>query len=121
MLRGSSDKLLSMSAIALGHMPLGISGLSFFGIPNLQSFKFILASALLHFCYQLVLLNAYKHSELTHFYPVARGLSPLIIVLVSIIFIGDYLSGYELLGVICVSIALIAYGVKISVVSKASI
>ena len=110
-----------MSAIALGHMPLGILGLSFFGIPNLQSFKFILASALLHFCYQLVLLKAYKYSELTHVYPVARGLSPLIIVLVSTIFIGDYLSGYELLGVLCVSIALIAYGVKISMVSKPSI
>ena len=106
----------------MGHMPLGILGLSFFGTPNLQSFKFILASSLLHFSYQLVLLNAYKHSELLQVYPVARGLSPLIIVLVSTIFIGDYLSGYELLGVLCVSIALIGYGIKeIIVVSKESI
>ena len=121
MLRGSSDKLLSMSAIALGHLPLGIVGLSFFGIPNLQSLKFILASSLLHFSYQLVLLNAYRQSELSQVYPVARGLSPPIIVLVSTIFIGDQLSGYELLGVLCVSIVLIAYGIKISLASKASL
>ena len=121
MLRGSSDKLLGMSAIALGHLPLGIVGLSFFGIPNLQSLKFILASSFLHFSYQLVLLNAYRQSELSQVYPVARGLSPPIIVLVSTIFIGDQLSGYELLGVLCVSIVLIAYGIKISLASKASI
>ena len=121
MLKGSSDKLLSMSAIALGHIPLGIVGLIFFGVPNLRSFKFILASSLLHFSYQVVLLNAYKHSELSQVYPIARGLSPLIIVLVSTIFIGDKLSGYDLFGVLCISIALIGYGIEISLVSKATI
>ena len=110
-----------MSAIALGHVPLGILGLIFFGTPNSQSLIYVLVSAFLHFFYQLVLLNAYKHAELTQVYPVARGLSPLIIVLVSTVFIGDYLSRYELLGVLCISIALIGYGIKISLASKANL
>ena len=69
----------------------------------------------------MVLLNAYKHSELTQVYPVARGLSPLFIVLVSTLFFGDYLSGTELLGVLCISIALIGYGLKLSFISKANL
>ncbi len=110
-----------MSAIALGHVPLGILGLIYFGTPNMQSLIYVLTSALLHFFYQIVLLNAYKHSELTQVYPVARGLSPLIIVVVSTLFIGDYLSKNELLGVFCISIALVGYGLKISLISKASL
>ena len=82
--------------------------------------KFILAISLLHFSYQIVLLNAYKQPELSQVYPGVRGLSPLIILLVSAMFNGDYVSRYELLGVLCVSIALIAYGIRISLVPKAS-
>ena len=39
----------------------------------------------------------------------------------STIFIGDKLSGYDLFGVLCISIALTGYGIEISLVSKATI
>ena len=70
------------------------------------------------FFYQIFLLNAYKYGQLSQVYPVARGLSPLIIVVVSSIFIGEVLSKFELIGVICVSVALLAYGIKINFQSK---
>ena len=117
-MRGSEDKFLSMTAVVLGHIPLSLLGIAVFGFPNWDSVNFVLASSVLHFFYQIFLLNAYKYGQLSQVYPVARGLSPLIIVVVSSIFIGEVLSKFELIGVICVSVALLAYGIKINFQSK---
>ena len=110
-----------MSAIALGHVPFGILGLISFGFPNLESLFYILASAFLHVCYMFFLLNAYRHAELSQVYPIARGLSPLIIVLVGTMFLGEYLSKYEISGILCVSTALILYGIQIGLKSRANL
>ena len=110
-----------MSAIALGHVPFGILGLILFGVPNLESLNYILASAFLHVFYMFFLLNAYKHAELSQVYPIARGLSPLIIVLVGTMFLGEYLSIYEISGILCVSVALILYGIQIGFKSRANL
>ena len=107
-----------MSAIALGHVPLGMLGLLWFGFPNSASLVYVVASALLHVLYMFFLLNAYKHAELSNVYPIARGLSPLLLVLVGTIFLGEYLSKYEISGIVCISIALILYGVQISFKSQ---
>ena len=110
-----------MSAIALGHVPFGILGLISFGVPNSESLVYILASAVLHVFYMFFLLNAYKHAELSQVYPIARGLSPLILVLVGTMFLGEYLSKYEVSGIICVSMALILYGIQIGFKSRADL
>ena len=110
-----------MSAIALGHVPFGIAGLILFGVPNPESLLYILVSALLHVFYMFFLLNAYKHAELSQVYPIARGLSPLIIILVSTMFLGEYLSKYEISGIVCISSALILFGVKIGFKSRAGL
>ena len=107
-----------MTAVVLGHLPLSILGLIFFGFPNLESLSFVLIGAILHFFYQIFLLNAYKYGQLSQVYPVARGLSPLIIILISFIFIGEILSKNELIGVILISISLLIYGIKINFESK---
>ncbi len=107
-----------MTAVVLGHIPLSLLGLAFFGLPNWDSINFVLTSAVLHFFYQIFLLNAYKYGQLSQVYPVARGLSPLIIVLVSSIFIGEVLTKNELTGVICISFALLVYGININFHSK---
>ena len=117
-MRKSEDKFLSMTAVVLGHVPLSVVGLAIFGFPNWDSITFVLASAVLHFFYQIFLLNAYKYGQLSQVYPVARGLSPLIIVLISYLFIGEVLSKYELIGVICISVALLVYGININFQSK---
>jgi len=110
-----------MSAIALGHVPFAILGLVSFGVPNSESLIYILASAVLHVFYMFFLLNAYKHAELSQVYPIARGLSPLILVLVGTIFLGEYLSKNEILGIVCVSTALILYGLQIGFKFRANL
>ena len=111
-LRDSNDKLLSMTAVVLGHFPLAIIGIITFGLPNFNGVYYILVSSLLHVFYQIFLLNAYKYGELSEVYPIARGLSPLIIILVSFFFLNEEVSFYEILGIILISFSLIIYGLK---------
>lgn len=118
LLRNSNDKTLSMVAVVLGHLPGGIIGIIIFGFPNLESFKFIVFSVIFHFFYQVFLLNAYKHAQLSQVYPVARGLSPLIIILISSLYINEVFTKFELLGMILISSAILAYGILINNESK---
>ena len=75
-----------MTSVVLGHVPFAIIGILAYGLPDIVGLKYILASSLLHFFYQVFLLNAYRFGELSEIYPTARGLSPLIIVTTSYFF-----------------------------------
>ena len=110
-----------MTAVVLGHFPLAIIGIITFGLPNFNGVYYILVSSLLHVFYQIFLLNAYKYGELSEVYPIARGLSPLIIILVSFFFLNEEVSFYEILGIILISFSLIIYGLKQFLNNKSSL
>jgi drug/metabolite transporter (DMT)-like permease len=101
-----------MTAVVLGHLPLAIMGIFIFGLPNINGLIFILVSSFLHVFYQIFLLNAYRYGELSEVYPVARGLSPLIIITISLFFLNEDISFYEVLGIFMISLSLIIYGIK---------
>ena len=82
-----------MSAVALGHMPLGILDLSFFYF-KFAKFQIYFSKFFITFFLSASPSECLQRSELSQVYPEARGLSPLIILFVSAIFIGDYVSGY---------------------------
>ena len=101
-----------MTAVVLGHMPFALIGILVFGFPDSNALSYILASVLLHFFYQIFLLNAYKFGELSEIYPIARGLSPLIIISISFSFFEENVSFYEFVGILLISLSLIIYGLK---------
>src|SRR5210317_222133 len=101
-----------MTAVVLGHIPIALLGLFVFGLPSLDGFYFILASAVIHCIYQAFLLNAYKYGELSEIYPIARGLSPLLITCISFLFLNENISLQETLGILLISLSLVIYGTK---------
>ena len=117
-LKGSSDKSLTMTSVVLGHLPMSFFCLSFFGFPTYESFHLIISSAVLHFFYQIFLLNAYKHGEFSEVYPIARGLAPLIITIFTSIFLFEKITIFELIGIFCISLSVISYGTRISLKSR---
>jgi drug/metabolite transporter (DMT)-like permease len=101
--RDSDDKALGIGAIMLGHLPLAILGLLIVGLPPFSSWPFLMASAVFHFGYQIFLMNAYRHGELTQIYPIARGIAPLFITLISVlVFESDFLK-QQVAGILMVS------------------
>jgi len=101
-----------MTSVILGHIPFAVIGIFLFGLPDYAGKEFIFSSIILHFLYPIFLLNAYKFGDLSEIYPVARGLSPLIIIIVSFMFFREEISIYETIGILIISFSLMIYGLK---------
>ena len=110
LLKENNDKALSMYAVTIGHMPLALIGMAFVGLPSHGALPYIILSGFLHTGYQIFLMNAYRFGALSNIYPIARGLSPLLLALVTMGFAQDQLSRAELLGIGLVAGALIIFG-----------
>lgn len=78
------------------------------GLPTAGAWPFIITSAALHVAYNLGLLASYQLGEFSQMYPLARGTSPWVVALVSVFVLGNDLPLGELLGVIAISVGLIA-------------
>ncbi len=102
LVKHSSDKFLSMSAVVLGHMPFGVVMLVYAPMPEAASWPYIVAGAVLHTGYQLFLLYSYRIGDLTQVYPIARGAAPLIVAFVSVAFLGVHFEMMQLLGILAI-------------------
>lgn len=98
----TADKHLSMTAVVLGSVPFTASAILFSPPLMPGAAVFVIAGAILHTGYQLFLLNSYKIGDLSQVYPLARGVSPLIVAGVSVIFLKVRLSGIELMAVVMI-------------------
>lgn len=105
LVKGSSDKDLNMTAVVLGHAPAAIAAVMLAPAPAPASYPYIVAGAALHVGYQFFLLWAYRVGDLTQVYPIARGSAPLIVALISVVFLGAVLTAAQGL-----AIAIIAAG-----------
>ena len=60
----------------------------------------VLASALIHVGYFIVLLRGYRKADLTVVYPLARGSGPLLSSMIAIVFLGEQISALGLAGIL---------------------
>ena len=87
MVKKHKDKVISVSAIVFGHVPIALVVMLFMPLPTLESVPYIILSAIIHQGYQVYLISAYKFGDLTKVYPVARGTGPIVATVISIILI----------------------------------
>jgi len=106
--KGEADKHLGMTAIVLGHAPISVVVLFFVPLPDVASWPFYLGGVVLHTGYQLFLLNSYRLGDLTQVYPIARGTAPILVALVSVMFLGVALSAAQLLPVFMIAIGIMS-------------
>ena len=111
MARKYKDKNVSIPAIVYGHVPLCIVAIIFLPAPSIDSFPYIILSALIHQGYQNFLLTAYQTGKFTTVYPIARGFGPLVATVISIIFFGVYLKVFTILSILLISTGVILIGV----------
>ena len=107
--------------------PLGILGItSLFEIiiftplvlhvpfPTPYIWALVITSTLLHGFYRLLVVYSYKFGDLSFVYPVARGGSSLLLVLISLIYLNDKISfiGFIAIIIVCFGLFLISYSKK---------
>ena len=96
------NKHESMSAVVLGHVPFAALALLFSPSPRPESYAYLIAGAFLHTGYQLFLLNAYRIGDLSQVYPLARGVAPLIVAGISVVFLGVHLAWLEIAAIVTI-------------------
>ncbi len=113
--KGMKDKQNAMAAVIIGHIPFALVSIAFSPMPDWECWPYLVVGICLHFGYQIFLLNAYRFGDLTQVYPIARGVAPLLIALISLLFLGVVLSSMETL-----ALSLIVAGLlSLAIVRKA--
>jgi drug/metabolite transporter (DMT)-like permease len=87
---------------------MGLVAVPFLPMIEPAAWKFLATSVAVHVAYYTFLLKAYSYGDLSHTYPIARGLGPLLVALVSGQLIGEHLRLQDMVGVVLLSAGLVA-------------
>ena len=106
--KSSGDQFLSFAAIrATG--TIVATGLVFFvPAPAGEAWPYILAGVFVHNCYYVVLLQAYRFGDLSHVYPLARGIAPVTVAVLAAVFAGEVPNTGAMAGIGLVSAGIIS-------------
>jgi drug/metabolite transporter (DMT)-like permease len=110
--KSDGDRLVSFGLVVLAGGIMAAAVAPFVPFPNAAAWPYLIGSTAMHLGYFTCLMHAYRHGDLSHVYPIARGLGPLLVAIASGRLAGEYLSVAEATGVGLVSfgVASLAFG-----------
>ncbi len=103
LVKSSGERLAMLGLLAAGHMVLGVVIATQFPLPAVESWPYIAASTVIHFGYYFLLFHSYRLGDLSHVYPIARGMSPVLVALGAQVFAGETLPPLAWAGVLVAS------------------
>jgi drug/metabolite transporter (DMT)-like permease len=108
--KSSSDRTLTFTLVLGTSALMGAIGCCFVPFPAPESWVFLLASTCFHALYQIFLLQAYRFGDLSHVYPIARGLAPVLVAAFAALFASEVPDRVQAAGlaIACASIASLA-------------
>jgi drug/metabolite transporter (DMT)-like permease len=99
---GIKDPLVAFALIGVGGLVPAVPLLLWAAPPAAASRVYLGISVLLHLAYQLLLMRCYRVGEFSQVYPLARGISPVVVAVVAGLFVGEQLSGPQVAGVLLI-------------------
>jgi drug/metabolite transporter (DMT)-like permease len=110
LLKQSRQKFIASWWIVVIGAVMFMPGLFLTGLPPREVWHFALLSAGLEATYMLTLSLAYKNSDFSLVYPMARGTAPAFLLLWSLLFLQEKLTGWGLLGLVLIVSGLLLTG-----------
>ena len=110
MVKYSADRLLMMGFISIGHILPGAAMVLMFLPPAPESWPFIAASTVIHWGYYVFLVSAYRDGDLSLVYPIARGISPLLVTVGAWLSVGETPGPQLLAGILIISFGILLLG-----------
>jgi drug/metabolite transporter (DMT)-like permease len=89
MIKSSRDVLLDLTLVTFLAGAAAAPLLVFVAPPARASWPYIAASVLTHIAYYVALVGAYRAGDLSHGYPIMRGLAPLIVSVCGLAWLGE--------------------------------
>jgi drug/metabolite transporter (DMT)-like permease len=111
LVKGGQDRLVVLTVANATGILLSLLIAPFVPPPMPASWLFMLASIVLHTGYYFFLIHAYRVGDLSHVYPLARGLSPMLVTLLAALTANEIPSPLGMVGVAlaCAGIASLAF------------
>lgn len=110
--RGGSNPLLHTAALVIWTGVIGVPVAIWLPLPNPESWPLLALSIVIHVVYYFTLARAYTHGALSVVYPIMRGGAPVLVSLGTWAFIGESLSSAGWVGVLLVSLGVLAIAFK---------
>ena len=107
LIKFSGERLLviaCMDSVALLFVVLAVG---FVSLPPLELWPWLVASALFELLYRYLLIQAYRVGDLGLVYPLMRGLSPLVVLVLTLVFAGEVLSSQQILGILLIPFGMV--------------
>jgi drug/metabolite transporter (DMT)-like permease len=102
--KSDGNRLALMGSMAATQLVFAACLLPFVAIPASESWPYLIASSIVSTGYWLFLNWAYQFGDLSHVYPFARGIAPLIVAVVSVGFLGEQLSPMGQIAVVLIGL-----------------
>jgi drug/metabolite transporter (DMT)-like permease len=104
----SEDRVWLLGMMAIPYIAVSAVGVLVLPMPAPAAWPYIFASVVLEFGYLLALIRAYKSGDFGQIYPIARGVSPMLVFVGALVFAGEVLKPLAALGVALVSIGIVS-------------
>jgi drug/metabolite transporter (DMT)-like permease len=107
LIKTGASKQSAMLILSFGHALVGACVALWKGPLPSEALPWLFGSGLIHMCYQLALSYAYEHGDLSRVYPIARGAAPMLVLVISALFLSDQLKRMELIGIVILGIGIL--------------
>lgn len=102
LIKFSGERLLVIACMDSVALLFVVFAVGFVSLPPLEIWPWIIASALFELLYRYLLIQAYRVGDLGLVYPLMRGLSPLVVLVLTLVFAGEVLSTQQVLGILLI-------------------
>ena len=106
------DHLISITGIGVGAAVVALIVFPFAQPPMAESWPYIGASAGIHAVYMIALAQAYRYSDFSSAYPIARGTAPVLVFAWSLLILKETLSTQELMAVCGIIIGIMVFSTR---------
>jgi drug/metabolite transporter (DMT)-like permease len=110
MVKSSRDVLLDMAVVAVGGGVASLVALLFVAAPGRASWPYLAASVAVHIGYYFAVAGAYRAGDLSHGYPLMRGIAPLLVSVTAIVWFGEIPTPSVWLGVLLICGGVLSLG-----------
>ena len=114
------DRLVGFALIGVTYVVGGGLGALVWGLPPAGAWPFVVASAVLHVVYNLLLWASYQLGEFSQVYPVARGTAPWLVAVIEVA-LGHELPTPQVVGIVVISLGLLSLALDGGRLSRATL
>jgi drug/metabolite transporter (DMT)-like permease len=100
------DQTLAFALIGVGGIVVAIPLVIIAVMPRPDCWPYLAGSVAIHVFYNLLLMRCYRYGEFGQVYPLARGISPLVVTILAAVFVHEHLALPQIGGVLVVSAGL---------------